>query len=162
MTTQDAPSTTPRIEPGRLAMFADRVAEHDAERPGYAHLWERLSQAILVHGGEAVVPPLDPLERSFAEMLIADGEPQGPRARKAGGDRSDCHRNTARLLRAGKAAGIGTGYALSDDGLWRQHTWGLGSDGVVLETTVRREQYWGLQFRGEQATYFADNVLDPL
>jgi hypothetical protein len=142
-------------------MFADRVAEHDAQRPGYGDLWARLSQAILAHGGEAVVPPLEPLAQPFAEMLLEHGGLQGPRARKVRGDRSDCHRNAARLLRTGKAAGIGTGYALSDDGLWRQHTWGLDGDGEVLETTESREQYWGIQFSGEDATDFADNVLDP-
>jgi len=152
---------TARIEAGRLAMLADRVAQHDAERPGYAALWARLSQAILQHGGEAVVPLPYPLEPSFAEMLAEHGELQGRRARKTRGARSDCHRNSAKLLRAGKAAGIGTGYALSADGLWRQHTWGLSSDDVVLETTESREQYWGIRFWGEQATYLADNVLDP-
>jgi hypothetical protein len=154
-------SATARIEPARLALFADRVAKHDAERPGYGALWTLLSQAILQHGGEAVVPPLEPLAQPFAEMLIDLGEPQGPDARKVRGARSDCHGNTARLLRAGKAAAIGTGYALSADGLWRQHSWGLDSGGVVLETTESREQYWGIQLRGEDARYFADNMLDP-
>ena len=38
---------------------------------------------------------------------------------------------------------IPTGYALSDDGLWRQHTWGLLRNGV-LETTEVRLRYFGI------------------
>ena len=36
-----------------------------------------------------------------------------------------------------------TGYALSDDGLWRQHSWGLLTDDRVVETTVARLRYFG-------------------
>jgi hypothetical protein len=39
---------------------------------------------------------------------------------------------------------IATGYTLSADGLWRQHSWGLDAgDGRVLETTERRVRYRG-------------------
>ncbi len=39
---------------------------------------------------------------------------------------SRCHRNVARLWtekkKGSRLVGIGTGYALSDDGLWRRHS----------------------------------------
>ena len=49
---------------------------------------------------------------------------------------------------------IATGYALSDDGLWRQHTWGILRDGI-LETTEARIEYFGLLLQGERADEFA-------
>lgn len=50
--------------------------------------------------------------------------------------------------------GIGSGYALSADGLWRQHSWGILRDGI-LETTERRIKYFGLILQDERANRFA-------
>jgi hypothetical protein len=46
-------------------------------------------------------------------------------------------------------ASICSGYALSDDGLsddglWRDHTWGILRGGGILETTLKRKKYFGL------------------
>jgi hypothetical protein len=72
-----------------------------------------------------------------------------------------CHRNTSRLWsrngnmnRKNGLIGIGTGYALSGDGLWRQHSWGVGKRGIV-ETTEARVTYFGRLLRGEDADLFA-------
>jgi hypothetical protein len=48
---------------------------------------------------------------------------------------------------------IVTGYALSG-GLWRQHSWGL-EGGTVIETTVRRTSYYGLELGLPDALRFA-------
>ena len=56
---------------------------------------------------------------------------------------SDCHGNAATLFRAGKGM-IATGYALDEDGLWRQHSWVVDSKRRVIETTVRRKAYYGI------------------
>lgn len=50
--------------------------------------------------------------------------------------------------------GIATGYALSGDGLWRQHSWGVLRDGI-FETTETRLKYFGIVLQGERADYFA-------
>jgi hypothetical protein len=50
--------------------------------------------------------------------------------------------------------GIGTGYSLSDDGLWRQHSWGLRREGI-LETTVSRVKYFGVLLQHGDADSFA-------
>jgi hypothetical protein len=50
--------------------------------------------------------------------------------------------------------GIGTGYSLSDDGLWRQHSWGLRREGI-LETTVPRVKYFGVLLQHADADSFA-------
>jgi hypothetical protein len=67
-----------------------------------------------------------------------------------------CHSNTARLWIANESGlvGIGTGYALSDDGLWRQHSWGIRRNGI-LETTKRRVKYFGIALQGRDAESFA-------
>jgi hypothetical protein len=58
---------------------------------------------------------------------------------------SECHANTALMfVRSKGAVRIAFGYALSDDGLWRQHSWGVDAkDGRVFETTERRVRYFG-------------------
>lgn len=64
----------------------------------------------------------------------------------------------------GEIASIGTGYALSDDGLWRQHSWGLEADGVVVETTFERRSYVGivLPARAPSMQFAGSNASDHL
>jgi hypothetical protein len=69
---------------------------------------------------------------------------------------SACHKNAAQLWLAKqrRLIGIGTGYALSKDGLWRQHSWGIRRNGI-LETTVGRVKYFGRALEGREADLFA-------
>ena len=69
---------------------------------------------------------------------------------------SSCHQNVALIWTRKQFGiiGIAIGYALSDDGLWRQHTWGVLRDGV-LETTETRLKYFGIVLQGEKADFFA-------
>lgn len=50
--------------------------------------------------------------------------------------------------------GLAVGYALAEDGLWREHTFGVLREGV-LETVCRKEKYFGLLLIGEAADGFA-------
>jgi hypothetical protein len=52
------------------------------------------------------------------------------------------------LWREGKLDAIGVGYGLSEDGLWREHYWGMKDDHIV-ETTASRVAYFGATFPGE-------------
>src|ERR1700687_1379667 len=67
-------------------------------------------------------------------------------------EESRCHENVARVWtkRQEAVVGIGTGYAWSEDGLWRQHSWALLREGI-LETTVPRTKYFGLLLQGGEA-----------
>jgi hypothetical protein len=67
-----------------------------------------------------------------------------------------CHRNISLLWKnkRRKLTGIGTGYALSGDGLWRQHSWGVTRRGII-ETTERRSKYFGQLLCGTNADMFA-------
>jgi hypothetical protein len=71
-------------------------------------------------------------------------------------ERSASHRNLSRLWgrKRNGLVGIGTGYSMSGDGLWRQHSWGVGRCGIV-ETTQVRVKYFGLLLQGRDADSFA-------
>jgi hypothetical protein len=56
----------------------------------------------------------------------------------------DCYRNVVTLRIDGAIESIGTRYALSDDELWRQHSWGVDRDGTLVETTDERRAYVGM------------------
>src|SRR5262249_31708061 len=70
------------------------------------------------------------------------------------GERSRCHANSAAIWGTDiKKYQLVTGYALSDDGIWRQHTWVF--DGKhVHETTVARVRYFGFAMGEREACMF--------
>jgi hypothetical protein len=77
---------------------------------------------------------------------------------------SGCHRNVATIWRKKQygIAAICSGYGLLDDGLWADHSWGILPDGGILETTFRREKYFGLMHEAGMADIFADIELGKL
>ena len=78
------------------------------------------------------------------------------------GKASRCHSNSAELWYNNKnkenfAVIICTGYALSSDGFWRQHSWLVQvkpRTNVIIETTVPRVAYFGFGMTYEQAEKF--------
>jgi hypothetical protein len=134
-------------------LYAERVAEQDRDHPGYGAAWGRFADELLAHGGTHVVPPLQP--DRLIEVLRAEGHLRGATTEVEPGLPSACHRNAVEIWRAGRAGAIGTGYALSDDGLWREHSWGVAPDGAVIETTEPRLRYFGVTMEGERAEWFA-------
>ena len=78
------------------------------------------------------------------DQLLARGRVFTPaRLLRRPGRSSGCHGNAAAEWLKCDDLRIVTGYALSDDGLWRQHSWGLLTDDRVVETTVARLRYFG-------------------
>ena len=115
---------------------------------------EHLSDLLLRLGGDFLVAPRkhDPdipalLERGFLTF--------GP-IKMHVMNRSSCHQNVATIWRNREhgIVAIATGYALSEDGLWRQHSWGIVRDGLV-ETTEERLKYFGIVLQAEAADDFA-------
>lgn len=119
--------------------FSARLDAHETAIPGYRRLWQRIEQRVLTLGGELVV--VTPWPEDDLELLAAHGAPHPAPARLEPGARRDCHANAARRWISGDET-IWTGYALSADGLWRQHSWTADTDGIV-ETTETRTGYWG-------------------
>lgn len=135
----------------RRALFNERIAAHEAALPRYGEVWGWWRSWLLGHGGVEVVPPIDP-EIRIVDLLQRAVVQSGVGAVSVPGEPSRCHENVETLVDRGRTvdghvvvAGW-TGYALSDDGLWRQHSWAVGDDGSVIETTEPRRCYAGVQW----------------
>jgi len=127
-----------------LTTYRERVDGYADMPPGYPRRWRTWCEMLLARGGVLVVPHLRP--DTDLEALIATATDFPTPARPAAGEDSACHRNAAALWARGEATAIGTGYALSPDELWRQHSWAVDADGTVLETTsAERLAYVGLR-----------------
>lgn len=60
------------------------------------------------------------------------------------GEMCQCHKNSVFLWEQNKRKyRIMTGYALSNSGIWHQHTWLIDKFDNIIETTVKREKYYG-------------------
>jgi hypothetical protein len=115
-----------------------------------------LRKLLLQLGGRELVAPPNP--DSAVQLLVAAGFVMaGPVLCKIM-ENSKCHRNVARVWtqRRDGIVGIGTGYALSGDELWRQHSWGVRREGI-LETTESRTKYFGILLQGWEADSFAES-----
>jgi hypothetical protein len=141
-----------RMTPEREELLNRRLTEAISQQPELG----RLKELLLHLGGEFVVAPPKP-DQDVPMLLERGFLMSGPilfHVMKS----SSCHRNVASvwLRKEFGIVGIATGYALSDDGLWRQHSWGILRNGV-LETTQERLKYFGLLFQGKRADFFADS-----
>jgi hypothetical protein len=66
----------------------------------------------------------------------------------------NCHKNCCELWEKNpKTCRIATGWALGDDGIWRQHTW-LIKGKVIIETTEPGTQYYGFVLENKEAISF--------
>jgi hypothetical protein len=140
-----------------LAQYRERVDGYAGVADDYREDWRRWCRAVLAHGGDLVVPPLGP--EPDLDRLLEDGALQGNPARclEWGGD---CHANVAKLWLDGDIDTIGTGYALHE-GLWRQHSWGVGEGGATVETKPAYEKYVGVALpHGEPTVRFVLNSYD--
>jgi hypothetical protein len=115
---------------------------------------KRLKLLLLRFGGELLVAPPKP-DPDIPGLLESGFLISGTVVLKQM-MRSSCHQNISALWSMPKRQiiGIATGYALSEDGLWRQHTWGLLRNGI-LETTETRLKYFGILLQGEKADRFS-------
>lgn len=111
-----------------------------------------LESRLLGKGGERVVNPgYEPdLGKIMDRGQDWEGSPVSFRPMCA----RNCHGNAAELhVKTGHH--IATGYALSDDGLWRQHSWGVHKNtGKPIETTTHRDKYHGVVLNTEEAAQF--------
>jgi hypothetical protein len=117
---------------------------------------KRLKPLLLRFGGSFIVAPPN-ADRHILMLLESGFLMNGPVTTKPM-RASLCHQNVAAIWRRRKPkiVAIATGYALSEDGLWRQHSWGVLRDGV-LETTENRMKYFGIPLSDKDADHFADS-----
>lgn len=128
-----------------------RAAEKDSN---WKTLWMRLTGI----GGRAVSIPKSLRDEHLVD-LIRNGQGLGGIETLYKMEPHQCHKNTSLLYDDGKVDFIVTGYALSEDGFWRQHTWGL-RDGKFIETTAKRTYYYGVILNDDQAEKFVKDNTD--
>lgn len=133
----------------RKAIIGERNKIAISEQPGLAELEPKL----LPLGGEIVVLRNEP----DLENILKRGEARsGDKAKMMKRKMSQSHENVAGLYDKHRGLMLPmTGYALSDDGIWRQHSWLLElSSQRVVETTVRRKLYYGFLMTEDEAELF--------
>jgi hypothetical protein len=122
-----------------------------------------LKAKLFAIGGNKISPQPCPFVSEIASHGVLVELPV--KLRQMDGNR--CHHNVASLWEQRKKhsrlKAIATGYALSEDGMWRWHTWGLAAT-HILETTVVmlqlvRLQYFGIPMDAEDADAFAAGFL---
>jgi hypothetical protein len=120
------------------------------EQPG---LW-KLRSKLLSFGGEEMVPSFE----DDLKKLLNRGIPLiNPVIKLIRGRPISCHSNSAEYWEAHPMkTELMTGWALSMDGLWRQHSWvRIIKSGKVVETTTPRLIYFGFVMTQEEAEDFA-------
>lgn len=135
------------IDPEQIAYLKVRMKQAIRAQPILNYLYGRLLEV----GGKAVAAQFE----IDAERILDRGVEMSPRGLKMMvGGKSACHANTARLHEANpEQIQIVTGYAMSSDQVWRQHTWGLLGKKVV-ETTEKRVKYFGFILTPEETANF--------
>lgn len=134
----------PALANDQRLFLAKRIREFSRTQPEL----RELRRILLKLGGDELVPPsgADPITNFLIDFGIVFAGPavvkHGPLARFWG-------------RRAHGIVGIGTGYALHDDGLWREHSFGILREGV-LEPLAPRLKYFGLLLIGQAADAFVE------
>jgi len=115
---------------------------------------------LAIGGSETCFPVFE----DDMEAILARGRYFHGRSRMMKGQPSQCHRNSCELWKLNHEkhdVSICTGYALSEDGMWRQHSWLLliESDGreIIIETTKKRKAYYGFIMNDEEAYAFVED-----
>ena len=98
-----------------------------------------------------------PLKKALLKILERGRRFPG-RSKTMRGEPCRCHSNSAACWDENRElCRICTGYALSKDGVWRQHSWVLTNDGTVVETTEKRVQYFGYVMTEEECEEFLES-----
>lgn len=119
-----------------------------------------LAEQLLNNGGEAVVILF--VEEAFCSVMIRYGKIATYNSISFDlGEPRQCHANSASLWSARQdELTLVTGYGLSDDKLWRRHSWLINQEQNLLETTEARVKYLGISLSAKQAAAFSTVYLD--
>lgn len=115
----------------------------------------KLRDHLLKFGGEEVCLPA--YEQDLDKILTRGQFWYGDRYEFIEGEPNGCHRNSSHLWLDNKdSLLLATGYALSYDGMWRQHTWLIHPrTNYIIETTAERLAYFGFVLNLEEAEEFS-------
>lgn len=145
----------------RSFWFQDTIDEMKAMHPGMDDRLFDLRKHLLDFAGEAVCLP--DYEEDMDDIMNYGQFWIGNNIKMIKGLPSQCHYNSSRLWETNKdKCRICTGYALTSDGIWRQHSWVIwmkSRSNQIIETTVPRLVYFGYVMTSEQCADFADENL---
>ena len=120
-----------------------------------------LERKLLMYGGIRLVYRHEP----DLQLLLERGELLEGCTELVAGESRQCHLNAARLwIKQRKELAIVIGYALSEDGLWRQHSWLIRhkpdpGEACLIETTLRRVKYFGVILNEAESERFSQNNM---
>ncbi len=137
--------------PGQVRQLKTRMAALAQAHPGHAELFD----VLLSTGGYAVAAQV---EQDITKILDRAELQDGRGAKLMRGRPISCHSNAALLWAENRDHSvIVTGWAMSADGVWRQHSWvkHLGT-GKIYETTEKRVLYYGFALMPDEVELFYD------
>lgn len=130
----------------------------DEKVPTMIKLFE-LKKRLLSIAGESTCLPIQ--EVDIDDILSRGQIWYGDKCKMKTGNPCQCHSNSAYYWdKHYKNTRIATGYALTEDGMWRAHTWVIekgSKSNTVIETTVKRILYFGFVLTKEECEDFANN-----
>lgn len=140
--------------------FPDGPIGGPEAREKFIELHDRL---LAIGGAEVCFPDYEEdMDKILKSSYLRNGQSKLMR-----GEPSHCHSNVCNLWEQNhgeRDVRICTGYALSKDGMWRCHSWllhcydtGKQRREQVVETTEKREAYYGFEMSDEEAREFCAN-----
>ena len=129
----------------------EMIAPQLQARPDLAKLRDK----ILEHGGEEVLVSEKENLANEVQRLMTRGQYWSGKSRIKKMQHNQCHGNSRCLMQQGIGE-VANGFALSPDGLWRNHSWVVTPTGII-ETTVKRVGYFGAILTKEEV----DSEYDP-
>jgi hypothetical protein len=119
---------------------------------------QQLRDKLLSYGGEEALVRTSDIPSDEITRLMTRGEFwTGSKADFNKMRAINCHGNSVCLMEKGLGEVV-NGYALSQDGMWRNHSWLLQSNGRLIETTVRRKAYFGVVLSREEVAAEYSNI----
>lgn len=133
--------------------WLERAVDHTRGHGPHPELKDIL---LDIGGWAACIPRIEP----DIEKIMARGRRFPGKSIMMKGEPSRCHSNSAYCWDENRdSCSICTGYALSRDGMWRQHSWVRTNSGLVVETTEKRAQYFGyIMNLAECEMFLAENL----
>ena len=117
----------------QMVFLANKREDYENSQAGLDDLFDRLlriggKQVVACYEEDLDLLLLEGTIAEFTDLQIEAGRP------------CRCHENVWEV----RNAEVWTGWGLSDDGLWRQHSWAK-RGATLIETTTPRLVYWGVR-----------------
>ena len=131
-------------------LLEGRLASAMAAQPDWAKLAAQL-RSMDGGGGSLIVATY---EEDLGRLLDRGEDFSGRPVELIPGQPSRCHANSSKLYAQDRTLTLITGWAMSDDRIWRQHSWLVKPDSALIETTEVRERYFGVALTPQEALSF--------